>query len=427
MPTLSRGAELSIPWEATIVGTETVLSGIALTTSRLELSASIFNSFVYGEWSFTANASFFEESLLYIGCKIRFTFVTQIGKKDFYLSILSISNGPGGSTGLGYESTDLKGGSASTVAMLYSIKLVSPWYFDQIALSKAYRGSVSSIINTILSEELDSSFSNKAEIIQSIDNKNIIRYRTFMTPGKFIDLRLRPVVEGTRSSSCFIYTRLNDTFCVKDYNQMGIDTGFISIDTHNPLMSQYLTLQSEHPEQLFYPTSIIFDINNSGKLWWLANPGSLWYYRGVNGLVKSPGVEPELTPATTNEGSSTYIPVSKDKNMDNPSYLYTDENMDYYDDTYNRISNLYTKDLMDAQCIQLNGYPNMNIDIGMMSSLMLTLPNDRSKESLYNQKYIVTEISHVFKAHKGFTQVTLATPNMIYADKTKLNNYLRIS
>jgi hypothetical protein len=419
----------SILWYAEIVSSDgniTVIDGSA-GTSKLEFSSSIYSLFTYGEWDVKLDSDLFEKQILAVGTKIIFHFApTNTLPIEITMCVLSIQ-----------IASDL---DSKHIGRSFGLVLVSPWYFDQVSNSHAYKGSTSGIIRQVINEELSSSFTNsqdivldlnrlsiqksalaasislsttKANLIETSDYNQAKRYRTEMTPSKFFETRLRKYLRGTDKTSVFMYVNQNHEFEILDYPAMNKLTTFICIDYSHPHLSGFKSIIENTPERIIYPAHSYFLLNNSKDrdLWALANPALLYMFR-VDGQVKRADDDPILKFLTANF-EKRFINVRTNVVPSLQTKTYLDDSFRFYEDIQSEVLSDYTKRLMDNQAMGVICSPNLSVQIGRFCDMYLTTPDD-SQASLLFQKYIITEVSHVFRGFIGQTTLTLASPAFGY-------------
>ena len=316
--------ETTIPWHVSVIDyDDDLLNGITLKTEKLEISSSIRSLFVSGHWVFSANPSLFEIGLFNIGNTLTFTFYPS-GEEaiSIPLVILSINNGPGL--------------SSSLLGNIYDLKLISPWYFDQVPSSKAYKGTTSDIVAQILSEDLPDSF-NSNSITQTYDDKKI-RYRTLQKASTFLKKRVIPYMKGQDDSAAFLFTNDKNDIELLDYKSMMAYPEYISLDYTSIIKNQYFSQINdfESSKQIFYSQSLIFSINNTEEsdLWDLRNPALIYLNRPDLSIHDENSTENALLPLMMNT-TSKFSPLIPDTTtVPTISKYIVNDNLEVYDDIY---------------------------------------------------------------------------------------------
>lgn len=413
-----------IPWSATILSKdkgEIEVGAAAISTGKLEISASVYSQFVYGEWVCTFDSGLIEDGTIAIGTEIRFSF--QPGNSpivDIFLSILSINIA---------SMVD-----AIHVGTGFAFVLVSPWYFDQISNAHAYQGRISDIIKQVITTELNTSFLSSApyNIITTGEPATVeaIRYRTEMTPSKFFETRLRPHMHGNNDSAIFMYTNIKNQFELIDYPQMLKEQFYTAIDFSHPDTASFQDqiANSSLTSFMIYPRSDTFKLNThkDRDLWALCNPALLFMYH-VNGETKIASDDPVLKFLTNNfDNRFTFVRNDAVPSLQTKTYL--DDSFHDYEDLYAEVLNDYNKRLIENQSVAMVCLPNMSIDIGRFCTRIISKPQANTGisaslqatievPSLFRQDYIITEVSHVFRGIRGISYVTLGTPAFKYVNK----------
>jgi hypothetical protein len=402
--------DMTIPWTASMVDFEdSMFDGILLRTEKLEISSSIRSLFVVGEWIFSANPSMFEIGIFNIGRKINFTFYPPGDESiSIHLSILTVNDGPG-------SSVSLLGG-------LFSLKLISPWYFDQLPLSKAYRGTTSDVIAQLIAEELSNSF-NSTSITQTYDDKKI-RYRTLQKVSTFLEKRVVPYMKGQDNSASFLFTNDKNDFELLDYPSLMAYPEYIALDYTSTIKNNYHDelLDKEKSKQFFYPQSMIFNINNTEEadLWDLRNAALIYLNRPDLSIHDEQSTENALKPLMMNS-TNKFSPIVPDI-ISTPlvSRFIINDNLEVYDDIYSKTINEVTKRLMKGHQIDLVGFPNLWLKVGRPMLLEIETVKESNVKSVFSQKVPIATISHVFKQSQCMTYITCEVPAFQYTDKNSV-------
>ena len=414
----------AIPWGATIMSPnkgEIEVGAAAISTGKLEISASVYSQFVYGEWLCTFDSTTIEDGIVAIGTKIRFRFRPNNSPVvDIFLSVLSIEIS---------SVTD-----AQHVGTAFSFVLVSPWYFDQVSISRAYKGRMSDIIKQLVTDELGSSFSTPIEktVIVSNENPESNRYRTEMTPSTFFEKRLRPHMRGNGDTAIFMYTNIKHEFEFIDYPAMVAKQSYTAIDFSHPHLNAFADkiTNAKLTSFMIYPRSDHIKLNTKKErdLWALCNPALLYMYH-LGGQTKTANDDPVLKWLSTNI-DQRFTFVRKDVVPALQTKTYLDDSFHDYQDLYAEVLNDYNKRLIENQSIGMVCLPNINIDIGRLCTRYITkfqtnevitaqfaTTTKNEIPSLFKQDYIITEVSHVFRGIRGVSYVTLGVPAFKYTHK----------
>jgi len=399
-------------WTATILGDSNYpLPSAMANTTTLELIADISSSYYSGVWSFTALgyvSDLIDKHILSVSTKIQFEFTSSADnyKRTLVLSILSFS----------IPTSD----SNIYVGNQISIALITPWYFDQMAYSKAYSNTSTGIIRQIATEEFIGNNYYKFNLNMPEDSADPIttRFRTFQTPVQFIRERVFPYSRGKSDSMMFMFTDSNQTLNIMSMNYLLTQKVVTLIDSRHPKPPTSL-LDSD--KTLIYNTNHMgFGINMSKKqaLWDLVKP-SLMYLQS-----------PSFTTKLTSEGYMLY-PLSN--NYDNvftfvsskgagvyPLKYYLDDSLRTSDDIFSYNVRKYTQDLMDEHSFIASGSLNFFLEPGKLIKPYWSNENTGNPSTL-NQTYMVSRISHIFNGGVGYTTLVGNTPSYSASDLTKVS------
>lgn len=398
----------SIPWNVayyTVGGDWVDLGMLPATTEKLELSSSVHSLFAYGEWILTGGTAFFEDKAFSIGTRLRFTF--QDGSIDtvMYMSILSISNGPG--TGAKY------------VAETYMLTLISPWYFSQSIGSGAYYGAIGTTVGAIMANELASSF-NSLDIANTYDGSRSVYYRTMMTQSQFLE-KIKGNSIGQNLRATFMFTTPQNDFHLIEYNPTVEEDLFTAIDMAHPDIPSFQQELDADQTKFLFPVAILTQFNKSGgesgSLWLDASP-SLVYLQPMQGIVKGRYDTPVMEPLTTNQTNPfSYINDTKDKS--NATKVYMNDSLQPSAQILNATVNDHTNKLMEYHQFNLYCLPNITVTPGKFCNLHLS-KEENGEPSIFAQKFMVESVSHIFQKLKGQTVVTLSAPGLSYERLEKI-------
>ena len=420
-----------IPWTATVLAPNgnILLPGVAASTEKLEISASVNSLYIFGEWIFSTSpvttaggvpiqaqaiGNLIEAGLISVGTTIEFNFAPTDGVPTILdLGVLAILNGPGP--------------DAISLAPSYRIILISTWYFAQVIGSHAYQGSVSSIIIDMMNSEVIGVSPNSTliwgETIDSKDNPMFTHYRTMMTPGKFMEERLIMYVKGNEGTPTFVYSNIDDRFEIMDYHRLASLPSYTAIDPSHPDLPNYQDIFNDPTQStsMILTIGMILDYNKGKReLWALSSPSSVFMYH-IYGAVKEGPDDPVLVPLSTIDPQKwEYITNTKDPNAITKVYL--DDSLHDYEEIATEASYEYAKALMDSRSFTLVCLPNLNVKIGRACSLHITNRNE-STASLFFQDYLISEVSQLFVGLRCHTHITLTAPTQIYTSLSDVAGY----
>lgn len=407
----------TINWQAFIAGVD--LTSLTFSTTKLEISSNVESLYVTGEWSFNASNTLIENGTFVIGKTISFIFTDNKNNTiERKLSILKIDAGPGL--------------SGRTIPGLITLTLISPWYFYQSIRSKAYRGRVSDILKQMMIEEMTGYF-NAYEINDSTD-QSLIRYRTFMTPGKFIEDRLRSHMRGEDFCPTFIYTDDYNRFVATSFNT--IKSKYKRIKAFDPGLK--LTADDPDYDGTIFPNTvkILFDGEN---LWKNSNPGITYNYqmndyRGVRENLE-PNTSPlsKMTPMLVGLNKSGFAPISSSRSVLNANeftrILMTDSNR-VKSDTMTELLYEYGHDMLKGFEVFLGcSYVHSNI-LGRYIHLILnknemTVSEDL-KMSLYSTSWLCSEVTLLIQGVRAQTLVKLTNTVLPLPYDNSAASYYRV-
>ena len=423
-------ADDSVEYSAVILGegrfVDVTISSDACrrVTNKLELNSDIHSMFAQGEWIVTIpsiQGTMLSSHILSIGTKIEFIIAvpSQTLPVVITMAILAIGNA---------------GGHGLTEGNRYSLKLISPWYFSQKVLSVAYQGSVSSIINQIVTNEFTDDFAiydtnayssasstsgvvYNTEIEDSIDNPNAIRYRTFQSASKFLKDNLLVKARGNLDTAMFIYTDLYGKLRFFSFASAHQKDRFLVIHQTSSLKDNFSEIFNDplKAKRVFVPTGNSYDFNQSEKhaLWSLTKPALIHLLRpdsstknGADGII--------LTPLTNNF-KNPYVFVTSNRTSDPFDKRFVDDSLRSYDTIYSSVIQHYTRDLMNEQSVQITGHPNFNLIAGYMADVILENSTDKTQSAL-TQSFLISRCSFIFRGFATVSTITLQTPSYNASD-----------
>ena len=402
-------------WRVTIPDNANVsLDGMSSVTNKLEISESVYSPFVYGEWAFSGSSNLFELQHLSVGVKLLFTFVGANGNEiSFPLSILSIETGPGL--------------NAENLPYTFYLTLVSPWYFEQIPISKAYKGKNSDIIKAILSTVFPNSFS-KTTISESYDNLNVCKYQTLQSPVSFIQERLLPYTIGKEYSSVFFFINSFNEIELIDFEGMKNKTKYVAIDPANTNIIKYNEAINDPAKcpYYIYPLSLVINVNGSEqhKLWEISSPGFVANKR-VYPIEKKAIDVPVLPALGLNYKEKAFTPVFASKDKSKITYNYIDDSLDLDEKILTKTLFKYNRDLMKEITIDMVIHSNFIVHVGRLCFLDIHTPNDKETASIFSQDYIISNVSHVLEGNKISTTVSLSTTALSKDNTDNITGFLK--
>lgn len=385
---------------------ELLLQNIMITTSVLDIKASIWNMFPVVAWAFNYNPAILENGDIYIGRPIELFFNDPERSKlvSFKFCIYSIIN--------------LTGSGSANLGERFHLSLIPRWVFNQISISISYRNRASLIIDNLLSEEL-SEFLSKGIVVDSVDPERL-RFRTHQTPLTFIKKRVAPYLRGKDNTSIFFYTTLEETYEVIDVASMKTENMYTIIDKNSSEFPRFQSDLSSAENSKF----ILLSLGNTlevgtveeGGLWPLLNPKLITLSTSTTGEVKPASEEPVLTPLTSNfENKFSLASSTKDESI---GRIYLDDSLRKQEDILSELITKYSKDLMNANKFISPCYFNPYIKLGRIVNNYLNNPSN-SGPSLYNQSYIISGFSHKIIDQKAFTHVEYTTTS--FSSSTKID------
>ena len=381
------------------------LSFTTTTTQKLELHSSVFSLFPYVEWVFLGPSSLLEDGFILIGTPIQFTFINALTGEtsSFTFKILKILNGP---------SSGAKG-----LSFIYTLILTVPWYFDQKLKSKAYRGTISSIFNQLVEEDLPLL---KKESSKSAELETIL-YRTYQTPGSFIE-KYHSLWKGQNNSLPLLFTQIDNTLEMIDTDY--IQTAFpwyFGIDYSSPdLLTVQEKLDNSQIADIFYFTSYQFILGGTSDLWSLFNPELLYIYR-PDLTTKRAENAPVLNPFGLQ--TKRFAPV-RNRSFDFYTRAYIENSLDKYDQIEAKVVKKHYEEILKNQFFTATGFPNLKIRPGRYIDFYLSKSYPSSQLSLYSQKYLITSVTTLFQGNQSRTELTFATEGFTYQNEKDVLNYL---
>lgn len=400
-----------IAWTAVIHNNkgDILIEGTQYATDKLEISTSIYSLFTYGQWTHKGDPNLVESMALAIGTKIDFVFYANqniVEKRT--LSIL----------GINIDSLT----NAQHLGEGFTLILISSWYFDQISTSRAYKGNITTIVKTMIDEELSSSFS-KINLINSYDPTGAIRYRTEMTPSAFITKRLLDHLRGKDDTAVFAYSNDRDEFEIIDYPSIGNYPYYIAIDFSHPHLGAFQQRLNDPilNTYMIYPNKYQLRLNDTEEkdLWMLSNPGLLYMYH-VNGDTKIASDDPVLK-FLGNNSSKRFTLVKSEVVPTTRLKTFMDDSFHDYADIYSSILREYNTRLIKNQSVHLTTLPNPTVKIGRFCYLYVT-NSDNTRSSLIYQKYIITDVSQVYLGIRAVSYITLGIPSFEYTNESDISD-----
>jgi len=407
----------TVNWTATILGEDRFpnipIENPAQMTNHLEITTSIHSLFVTGIWNMRVLSDygqFLSQNIFSVGTKIRFVFAPEGSTiaTEVILSILSINNSGGGGK---YE------------GMQYDISLVSPWYFDQIVVSRAYSGTASDIITQIVNEELSDSFTS-VNIEKSIDNSFLAKYRTFQSPSRFFDDNLIHKARGDKDTAMFLYTTLKNELRLFSFNSMAGAKRYISAEKTSPLLSKFSSDMND-PEKgklFFMHFSLMLNLNESENhaLWALTNPAMTFMVRSDSSL-KDASSFPQMLSLTNNiPNPFVYVSSTKFKGTSSYNKHYVDDSMRAYDTIYSDTVQKYTRDLMKEQKMIVSGFANFDIEAGYLCDVLVESPLTGTPDSI-SQTFMIERVSYTITANRAQSFLYMGTPAFHYKEASRVS------
>lgn len=394
-------------WRVSLPDNDKVsLDGMVVSTIRLEISESVFSPFVYGEWGFSASETSLEDQYFSVGTKLIFTMVGDAGDEiEIPLCILSLLSGPGM--------------NAETMPGTFFMTLVSPWYFEQYPYSKAYKGSASTVVKTIMDSGLKDSFKG-VDISDTYDNAGIIKYQTFQSPVSFIEKKILPYAIGKEFTSVYCFTNNLNEFSFIDIDKIRSYPKYSAVDISNKNISKYQPDLSDTAKApyVIYPNSIILNINGSEKhmLWGLSNAGMIYNER-TSPAFKGADDYPVLPYMGLDYTENKFVPVTEKKDKSKVSYNYIDDSLDILEKIQAKTLFNLNRGLMNEFSIDMVIHSSVSVHVGRLCFLDIHYPYNLNKPSIFSQDYLISHVSHVFQTDSITTTVSLTTP-CLHQDNT---------
>lgn len=381
------------------------LSDISSGTSKLEFHTSIFSPFPYVEWSFLSNPNLLENGYLLIGTPITFHLQSEESGETFSLNykVLKIQNGPSNQT--------------DSLAIVFTVILTSPWFFDQRIESKAYKGTISEIAQQVIDEDLPDI---ESTVSDSVDVP-LTQYRTHQTPIKFLQ-KIDPKRRGDENSPTFMYTNLNneleiaDLFYIKTHykeyfatSERNVNTGIINSKRNSAGVEKVI---------MFSGSGLSLGLKEN--LWALFRPSLSYLYR-PDMKVKPPEEAPIL--GTFGVKEQSFAPIAP--TLENVyTKRYEKANLEHYDAAYSEVLKNHYDSSMKNQFFTLACLPDLSIKAGRMVDIYFNTPHDKKRRSLFSQKYLITSVTHVLQGTDATTTLTAGTEGFVYDNLYKVVRFL---
>lgn len=411
-------------WDAT-ADDGTNLSELVMTTSELSISAGVDSLYATGSWTLYGGSSLLESGTFIVGRRIDFEFRTAFGSSVIKKPMCI------------YKVIGQGGTSARVVPGVFQILLVSPWYFNQKIDSKAYVGRVSDILRQMKDDELAPRQSfNSYNIWDSADDEDSIRWRTLMTPGKFIETRLKQYMKGEDFCPSFIY--------VDDYNEFNaISIKYISTLTKYKAIPMGLEIGEGSgitPDNIIVFNEIQSSFDGE-ILWKNINPGITYNYGMIDSAparkIKTPLEDTlsKITPMLSGKPGYTFVTTNRSFFPEEYSRIITDDSSRPRADVINGLMYHYGHEILSGISINLvcdycdknilGKFVNLNLD-----SDELNEPGNPVSPSIYTHTdWLCSKVSHVFQGVTSRTAVTLTAPSLEEgaSSNRKSSNYLKLS
>jgi hypothetical protein len=382
------------------------LNGIMGTTLQLEIKSDLWSVFPVVSWAFSNSPELLESGNLYIGREIQLFFNQSLKNTlvTFTFVVYALENLPGATT--------------SSLGDTYQLTLVTPWVFQQLPKSKAYKGTSSDIISQVLGSELTKSLT-PGVLVQSQEPIGV-RYRTFQTPYNFLTKRVFPYLRGKDDTTIFSYTTLQGEYEIIDYSQMKNEQKFILIHLQHPAIPAFQAdiNQDEKGKYFLHPhgNSMSLGTSEGGGLWNYLDPKTVTLSTSDIGVVKSQGEAPFMVNMTGNLSKPfTMVSPNRDKEM---GKIYLDDSLRSQEDILSDNFNKYTHDLLNSQRFVSTCYFNPYVRIGRIVTVYLTTLQT-GKLSLYTQDYIITGFTHKIEKGLFFTDVEYSTTGFVTNTDTR--------
>jgi hypothetical protein len=375
-------------------------------TPKLQISANIQSLYSYVEWRVRLDPLMIENGVFAVGKKVAFTF-SDTDIRTF--SVLRVKGLPTNQT--------------MSLADEYEIVLVSPWYFEQIIGSKAYRGSVSSILT-----EITTPFSfTGGKIVAGLDVENK-RYRTQQTEGSFIEKRLKDYYGGEDRSLSFIYVDDSHRFYATNEKAiLGSVEKNYAIALEHPNLSVFSDVLNDDKkiQRLFKLRVSQFSYNLNDALWPSSN-AAISYTTSLKGQLKEYQAEPFIGTLKAKQ----FLPITQTKSVSvaRATEIYVDDSCQNYSDVLTQGQNLVMKKLLEGQGWILAGDLNLNLAVGQPIDLYVEntrAPEDDSLRSLFAQTLIITSTDHKFQGLQGQTVISCSLPSFSYSDPLTVAQYFK--
>lgn len=406
----------SVRWsvQANIENKYVLLPEVPYRTSRLEFSESKDSLFCYGLWTLNLGSNYLDKSYFSIGTELLFSITTEsYGTKTIAMSILSMS-------------LSLSTGGQS-LPDVYTIEMVSPWYFNQQVNSVAYRGNGSSIIQQVLQEFPSSLLSKPISVSTSIDTANT-RYRTFQTQDAFLRSRVLPYTQGVLNSSFFIMGSLGSTIEALSYEDIRLKGKSVLISRAHP---DFRNIGSKVYSTLEVPEAIVLvnlsvNINTSENhnLWHLANsklialdPFSPSLLQGVSDSV--------LPPLGRDHARRRFSPIKNSASSTEVGYPIFDESLQSPSDILSRALHKQSFLLRKEHIFTAIVEPNLNIQSARLASVKLI--TNEGAPSIYSQDFLISGVSHVIDSNSQIVSTLyLDTTSFSYTNEEDVRNIVHL-
>jgi len=310
--------------------------------------------------------------------------------------------------------------SVKSMGGLYTLSLIHPWYFDQVAISKAYYGTTTGVLSSIILEENHKTFEH-ISLDTSIDiiNKH---FRTYQTQGAFIEERIADKYLVDNSPS-FIYVNNKNEFHAHSFlNMLKTPTNNFALDTRRVVETTPSLKKSIFSDRLVYALGMNYYLNSSGTLWNKAFARFVFLFT-THTSKKPKGISDKDCSFFSDSG---FYPIHNSLMQKNkPLVVYTD-------DSEGNTSNIYysmiekQKDLLSNNSFTVYIAPNFTIEIGENLTLSLRKSEDddllTNENSLFYATYVISSISLVFQKRKFMMAITLICDAIKPSTPTALKN-----
>lgn len=398
---------IQTPWLVKQLSDDLDLPELVVATDKLQVSSNIGSLYSYVSWVVRLDPAYVTKGYFATGKKFEFSF-GPTDHREF--CVLRCVGSPTAQT--------------QSIPDKYEVVLVSPWYFEQTVGSKIYYGSVSQVLDQIVSNE---KFSFKNKTLESgIDIANK-RYQTLQTEGSFIENRVKEYYTSSDRSPSFIFVNDQHEFVATNESAiLSMPARSYAISIESPSVSVFNDIFQEYDKfsRLLKLRFISFSYNKNDKLWPASNAAIA--YTTPNGQIKHSTSEPFV--GTFRPGQFLPVVVEKDLSIKQATSIYIDDSCQNYSDILARAQNEVMTNIMMGQGWVLAGDLNTNLKVGTPIDIYVEdarITGDETYRSVFAQTMVIVALDHKLSGLKGQTIATCAVSSFSYSDPEQVIPYYK--